>query len=101
MSANSINHDTTKANSLIVLVSIVATIIALVVVFISVFYFYKSLLSISQNKLQDTAKRHPYITDIENKAQSELQSLKWIDKSAGKVQVNIDIAKSKVVKDYN
>ena len=101
MAKYKINHDTTKANSFAVIISIVATILLLIIIFIGSYYMYRSLLSISQNQLQDNASRHPYITEIEDNANNELKSLKWIDKKVGKVHVPIDIAKEQIVKEYN
>ena len=101
MATKKINHDTTKENSFIVTIAIVATIFLLIVIFTFSFYFYKSLLSSSQNALQDNAKRHSYIVDIETKAKSELNTLKWVNKSKTLVQVPIDVAKENVIKDYN
>lgn len=100
MGNNIINHDTTNPNSFVVIVSIVVTSILLLIICIGSFYLYRSQLSMSQNVLQDTANRHPYIVEIESEAQNNLERLYWIDKKSGIVHIPIEIAKSRVVEEY-
>lgn len=100
MDNNVINHDTTNPNSFIVIVSIVVTSILILIICVASFYLYRSQLSISQNVLQDTAKRHPYIVDIESEAQNNIERLYWIDKKSGIVHIPIEIAKSSIVQEY-
>ena len=101
MGNNVINHDTTKENSFLVTISILATLIVLTIVIVLSFYYYRSNLSAVQNQKQDNADRHPYIESIENEAINSLNSLKWVDKKAGKLHIPIDIAKSNVIENYN
>lgn len=101
MSSDIINHEVTEPNSKLVLYSILVTAILLAIMIVVGFIFFKSELSISQNRKQDNANRHPYIVNIEKEAIKNLSSLKWMNKSKGQVQIPIELAKHVVIKNYN
>ncbi|RAP31997.1 hypothetical protein DID76_01630 [Candidatus Marinamargulisbacteria bacterium SCGC AG-414-C22] len=95
-----IKYDKTEPNSLNVTYAVLVTVVFLAVIIVFSVIFYRSELSIDQNAKQDNYVKHPYIESIEKEARKELNSLKWINKQAGQIQLPLSIAKDQVVKDY-
>lgn len=94
-----ITTDQTEPNAKAIWISAIITVITLVAVFLLSIGLFKTGLTNELNEKENT--RIPQsVVKIRAYESEQLNTVKWVDKSSGKVQVSIAIAKKLVLDDY-
>lgn len=94
-----ITTDQTEPNAVAIWIAAIVTVVVLVAVFLFSIGLFKTGLTNELNAKENT--RIPQsIVKMSTYESEQLNTIKWLDKSAGKVQVSIEIAKKLVLAEY-
>jgi hypothetical protein len=100
MSSGIVNHDTSEINFSWSIAGVSITIGVVVVAFVFSVYLFKSTVSSELNAKDAQGMPHELsVTRVYEK--NILNAFSWTNESKTELKVNIDIAKSLVVRDYN
>lgn len=94
-----ITTDQTEPHSFAIWISALVTVVTLVAVFLFSIGLFKTGLTNELNAKENTRKPQSIIKMSAYESE-QLHTTKWIDKSSGKVQVSIEVAKKLVLDEY-
>jgi hypothetical protein len=94
-----ITTDQTEPNSKAIWISAIVTVVTLVALFLFSIGIFKTGLTNELNA-KENVRTPQSIVKMRTYESEQLNTIKWLDKPSGKVQVSIDIAKKLVLDDY-
>ena len=103
MKDNKLNHDLSEPKSFLIIKYLVVFMVFIIVVFVgSVFYFYGTqTVELNFKEADYVSKQMTEIQLLKDQENKDLNTLKWKNKSKGRVQIPINDAIDVIVKRYN